>query len=248
MFVSIITPNYNCAPYIAQAIESVRAQSFPDWELIIADDCSTDGSPGIAAGYAEKDRRIRLFGTPSHSGSPLQPRNLALQMARGRYIAFLDSDDLWLPGKLERQIALLGNRQTAIVFSDYEKISKEGRRNARVIRAPIAVTYRDLLKSNYIGNLTALCDTEKTGRLFFEHPGHEDYALWLGILRRGFTARNTGTVEALYRVRKGSVSAGKGAALKWQWDIYRRQMKLSAPRSACFFCSYLANGVLKYIR
>jgi glycosyltransferase involved in cell wall biosynthesis len=247
MLVSVITPNYNCAPYIAQTIESVLSQTFPDWEMLIADDCSTDGSTQIAAAYAKKDRRIRLYSTLSHSGSPLEPRNLALRNARGRYIAFLDSDDLWLPHKLEHQIPLLEDTQTAIVFSDYEKVAEDGRRNTRIIRAPAAVTYRDLLKSNYIGNLTAVCDTGKTGPLLFEHPGHEDYALWLDILQRGFIARSTGTVEALYRVRPCSTSSRKSAAVTWQWDIYRRRLNLSFPYSACLLCRYMTNGVLKYL-
>jgi hypothetical protein len=110
------------------------------------------------------------------------------------------------------------------------------------------VDYRRLLKSNCIGNLTAVYDTEKTGKIFFEHPGHEDYALWLDILHRGFIARNTGTVEALYRVRAGSVSAGKMIAVKWQWDIYRKRLKLSPLSSLWFFCSYLVNGILKYLK
>jgi glycosyltransferase involved in cell wall biosynthesis len=250
MLVSVITPSFNCAPFLAQAVESVRAQTFPGWEMIIADDCSTDGSAGIAAGYARKDPRIRLFSTPSRSGSPREPRNLALRMARGRYIAFLDSDDLWLPGKLERQLALFGSagENTAIVFSNYEKISEGGARSGRVVRAPPAVSYRGLLKGNCIGNLTALCDSGKAGKVFFRHPRHEDYVLWLEILGKGFVAENTNTVEALYRVRTGSVSAGKGAAAKWQWEIYRKRLKLPPLPSMYFFCSYLVNGVLKYIK
>jgi glycosyltransferase involved in cell wall biosynthesis len=139
MLVAVITPSYNCSPSVAQAIESVRAQTFQDWEMLIADDCSTDGSAEIARNYAEKDRRIRFLQTPSHSGSPREPRNLALKYAGGRYIAFLDSDDLWLPGKLEHQLALFGSsdENTAIVFSDYEKIDSWGGRTGRIVRAPV---------------------------------------------------------------------------------------------------------------
>jgi glycosyltransferase involved in cell wall biosynthesis len=248
MLVSVITPNYNCAPYLAQTIESVQAQTFPDWEMIIVDDCSSDDSPAIAQKYAQKDRRIRFFQTPSRSGSPREPRNLALRMARGRYAAFLDSDDLWLPGKLEHQLPLFQDDKTAIVFSNYEKINGDGRRSGRVVRSPPTVDYRRLLKTNCIGNLTAVCDTAKTGKPVFEHPGHEDYALWLDILRRGFIARNTGAVEALYRVRPRSVSSRKGMAVRWQWNIYRRRLNLSVPQSARLFCCYLFNGVLKYIK
>jgi glycosyltransferase involved in cell wall biosynthesis len=248
MLVSVITPNYNCAAYIGQTIESVRSQSFQDWELIIVDDGSTDNSVELIKKYIKQDSRIRLYTTPSHSGTPLEPRNLGLRMARGRYIAFLDSDDLWFPGKLQRQLSLFSDEKTAIVFSNYERVNKDGRRNGRIVRSPAAVTYRRLLKSNYIGNLTAVYDTQKTGKLFFEHLYHEDYVLWLTILRRGFIARNTGTVEALYRVRSGSVSSEKRAAAKWQWNIYRRRLNLSAPYSAFLFCFYMINGFLKYIR
>jgi glycosyltransferase involved in cell wall biosynthesis len=218
--------------------------------MIVVDDCSADGGADIAAGYAAKDRRIRLLRTPSRSGSPLEPRNLALRAAQGRYIAFLDSDDLWLPSKLERQIALFNSaaENTALVFSDYEKIGADGGRKGRVVRAPLTAGYRDLLKGNPIGNLTALWDTGKTGKIMLEHPGHEDYALWLDILKRGFVARNTGTVEALYRVRAFSLSSRKIAAAKWQWDIYRRRLNLSVPRSACLFCCYMVNGALKYLK
>ena len=246
--VSVITPNYNCAAYIGAAIESVRSQSFRDWELVIVDDCSTDGSDRIAAAYAEKDGRIRLYRTAARSGSPCEPRNLGLGAARGRYIAFLDSDDLWLPGKLEKQLALFGGAKTAVVFSNYEKICGGGKRTGRIVRAPAAVDYRDLLKSDYIGNLTAIYDTAKAGKIFFRYPHHEDYVLWLEILEKGFVAENTNTVEALYRVRSGSVSAEKREAAGWQWDIYRRHLKLSLPRSACLFCWYMANGVWKYLR
>ncbi|MDR0731881.1 MAG: glycosyltransferase, partial [Treponema sp.] len=168
--------------------------------------------------------------------------------ARGRYIAFLDSDDLWLPDKLEKQLALFADEQTAIAFSNYEKITEAGVRNGRVVRSPAAVSYGKLLKSNYIGNLTAMYDTHKTGKLFFEHSRHEDYVLWLSILAKGFTARNTGAVEALYRVRAGSVSARKRDAAKWQWRIYRRHLKLPLPYSVCLFCCYMASGFLKYLR
>ena len=173
---------------------------------------------------------------------------MGIGQARGRYIAFLDSDDLWLPGKLETQLARFSGRQTAIVFSNYEKIAEDGARGGRVVRAPAAADYRTLLKSNCIGNLTAVYDTRQTGKRFFEDTRHEDYVLWLSILAAGFAAENTNTVEALYRVRAGSVSAAKREAAKWQWDIYRRRLKLSLPYSAYLFCFYLAGGVWKYLR
>jgi glycosyltransferase involved in cell wall biosynthesis len=245
--VSIIMSNYNCAKYIGEAIESVQAQTYQNWELIIVDDCSTDGSVGLIHSYVKNDSRIRFYLTPFCSGSPAGPRNLALEKAGGRYIAFLDSDDVWLSHKLENQLEYLKNEKTAVVFSNYEKVAENGVRADRVIRSPAVVNYGKLLRGNCIGNLTAVYDTGKAGKITFQHFHHEDYVLWLTILQKGFIAENTNTVEALYRVRPGSVTSKKNMVIKWQWDIYRRQLKLSLLRSVYFFCFYVVNGFLKFI-
>jgi glycosyltransferase involved in cell wall biosynthesis len=248
MLVSIITSNYNCSNYISQAIESVRAQTFSDWEMLIIDDCSTDDSIKVISPYLVRDKRIKLLKTPLCSGSPAEPRNLGIRNARGKYIAFLDSDDIWLPKKLENQLKCFDTEKIALVFSNYEKISAEGLRNKRVILAPPSVNYKNLLKSNCIGCLTAIYDVSKAGETVFQHFHHEDYAFWLTILRKGYIARNTGAVEALYRVRTGSVSSKKGAALHWQWDIYRKYLHLSFISSLYYFGFYLVNGLVKYLK
>jgi glycosyltransferase involved in cell wall biosynthesis len=123
--VSIITPNYNCGCFIEQAIVSVIAQTYQDWEMIIVDDCSTDDSYTIAMEYANRDGRIKVYRTEHQSGSPVEPRNIGIQKATGRYIAFLDSDDMWLPNKLENQLKLFDNKDTAVVFSNYKKINED---------------------------------------------------------------------------------------------------------------------------
>jgi glycosyltransferase involved in cell wall biosynthesis len=248
LLVSIITPNYNCENYIAEAIESVLAQTYTNWEMLVVDDCSTDDSVAIVSEYAQNDIRIKLFKTEQQSGSPVLPKNIGIQNARGRYIAFLDSDDVWLPEKVERQIKLFESEDAAIVFSYFEKITEDGVRNNRVIYSPELVTYKKLLKSNCIGNLTAMYDTAKTGQIFFESIGHEDYAFWLNVLRMGYIAKNTKTVEALYRVREHSVSQNKITASRWTWNIYYRYLNL--PFLQCLYCfiTYFVKASIKFLK
>lgn len=236
--VSIIMPVHNAAKYLNESISSVLLQTYLNWELLIVDDCSTDDSFSIITRYVVQDTRIRSFKTLSPSGSPTLPRNIGVEHAQGRYIAFLDSDDAWMPDKLEKQLKLFEDEQVAIVFSDYEKMSEEGERNNRVVRAPREVDYKHLLRSNVIGCLTVIYDTEKVGTMFFPHHAHEDYILWLSILKKGYVARNTGTVEALYRVCLSSVSSNKMRVLFWQWDIYRSVEKVGFLKSVYYFLHY----------
>lgn len=243
--VSVIIPCHNSQEFLVQAIDSVRAQTYVNWELLIIDDCSTDDSATIIQQYVQQDSRIHYLKTDKPSGSPTLPRNIGIQHARGRYIAFLDSDDAWLPNKLEEQLPLFENNDTALVFSDYEKISEQGIRNQRIVSAPSSTNYKDLLRGNVIGCLTALYDTKKVGKICFENVSHEDYVLWLTILKKGFVARNTGNVHALYRVRTSSVSSNKWKALLWQWNIYINVEKVGYMRAAYYFLSYLIKAYKK---
>lgn len=232
-------PCYNSGTFIRQAIESVRNQTFEDWELLVVDDGSTDDSADIIKGMEQMDGRIKYLKTNAPSGSPIVPRNIGVKNALGRYIAFLDSDDAWLANKLERQMKMFEQYEDmAICFSNYEKMTEQGERNNRIIKAPSISTYKQLLLSNVIGCLTAVYDTEKVGKVFFQNHSHEDYILWLDILKRGYVARNTNTVEALYRVRENSVSSNKLKTLSWQWDIYRNVEKISLFRSSYYFLNY----------
>ena len=236
---SIVMPCYNSGTYIRQAINSVRGQTYQDWELLVVDDGSTDNSADIIKGMEQTDGRIKYLKTNAPSGSPIVPRNIGVKNALGRYIAFLDSDDAWLPNKLERQMKMFEQYEDmAICFSNYEKMTEQGERNNRIIKAPSISTYKQLLLSNVIGCLTAVYDTEKVGKVFFQNHSHEDYILWLDILKRGYVARNTNTVEALYRVRENSVSSNKLKTLSWQWDIYRNVEKIGLFRSSYYFLNY----------
>jgi len=243
--ISIIMPMHNSAAFVGEAIESVLAQSYNEWELIIVDDESTDASVSIVEAYAQKDSRIRLFRNPKPIKMPSAPRNMGLSMAKGRYIAFLDSDDMWLPEKLTQQIPLMQNPQVAIVYSNYEKMTESGKKTGRVIKAPRQADYKKLLRGNVIGNLTGIYDKEKVGIVPFLNIHHEDYAMWLSILKRGFIAQNTGTVAARYRLSSSSVSTNKYRVLSWQWNIYRNIEHISIMKSTIYFVSYAFKAFLK---
>ncbi|MCD8182115.1 MAG: glycosyltransferase [Bacteroides sp.] len=242
--VSVVIPCYNGELFIKDVITSVLSQTYTDWEMLVADDCSTDNSADIIKRYCEKDARIKYLKTKCASGSPCEPRNIAIKEAQGRFIAFLDSDDVWLPDKLEEQLRLFDER-TAVVFSDYEKIDEDGKRECRVVAAPRETSYKELLKGNVIGNLTGVYDTQKVGKVFCRKVNHEDYVLWLSILKKGYIARNTGAIHALYRVRKKSLSANKFAVLSWQWNVYRNIEKLGFIRSAYYFAHYAYRAFIK---
>jgi len=246
--VSIITPNYNCANFIGQAIESVLLQTYRNWEMLIIDDCSTDNSVEVIEKYVKQDTRVKILKTECNSGFPVKPRNIGIQNAQGRFIAFLDSDDLWLPTKLECQLPLFSDANVAVVFSNYEKITESGEREKRIVTAPIKLTYKQLLKSNYIGCLTAMYDVSKSGKVYFTDFRHEDYVLWLTILQTGYIAVNTNTIEAFYRIREDSVTSKKIVVLKWQWTVYRNFLGLSFFLSMYYFCFYAVNAFIKRIK
>ena len=245
--VSVIMPMHNASRFIKDAIESVVAQTYSDWELLIVDDNSTDESAEIAREYASRNPKIRLLANDNPIGMPSAPRNVGVKAAQGRFIAFLDSDDLWFPQKLEQQLSLFKDNRTAIVYSNYEKIDEHGNRANRIVVAPEYVTYRKLLHGNVIGNLTGIYDTAKVGKALIKDIHHEDYAMWLYILKQGYNAQNTGTTLAAYRVCQDSVSSNKLKAVSWQWNIYRQVEHLSWLRSARYMLSYAYKAFVKSI-
>jgi len=248
MLVSIIMPCHNGEKYLAESINSVLAQTFTDWELLIIDDNSSDSSVEIIKSFCAIDTRIRLFHTEYSSGSPATPRNVGIQNASGRYIAFLDCDDLWLPQKLEHQVPLFEGDSIAVVFSYYEKINTQGLRNNRIVIAPGVVDYKMLLGGNCIGNLTAVYDTKKVGKVYQKEIHHEDYLMWLTILLNDLKAINTETVEALYREQVNSLSGNKMFIFLWQWHILRKELHLSLLKAIPCFMRYAYFGIKKYLK
>lgn len=243
--VSIIMPMHNSAKYVGEAITSVIHQTYDDWELLVIDDASRDNSCDIVRKYQQQDSRIHLLINDNHTGRPSSPRNMGVKRANGRYIAFLDSDDVWFPEKLQQQVPLFENERVAIVYSNYEKMDEEGHRANRVVKAPAFATYNVLLSGNVIGNLTGIYDRQKVGKVEFLDIHHEDYVLWLSILKQGFIAQNTNTTTAGYRIVKGSISANKLQVLPWQWSVYRDIEGLGLLRSAYYFAHYAIKAYFK---
>lgn len=242
--VSVVTPCRNCAAFIAQTIESVLAQSYPHWEMIIVDDDSADASCEIIRSYSATDARIGLIQFTKNNGVSAA-RNAAIKIAKGRYIAFLDSDDLWLPEKLVRQLAFMRDNDLAFTYASYQLIDANNNRLGELIAAP-TITYQRLLKTCDVGCLTAIYDTEKLHKMYMPDVFQKgDYALWLQVLKKIPMAKGIQQPLARYRIRKHSLSANKFQGAAAQWRVYRRVEHLSLPKSVYYFAHYVGNGLVK---
>jgi glycosyltransferase involved in cell wall biosynthesis len=243
--VSVITPVHNSGDFVGEAIRSVQAQTFSDWEMIIVDDCSTDDSAQIVETFLAEDDRIRIIKLPANSGAAVA-RNTAIEAAQGRYIAFLDSDDLWLPKKLEKQLSFMRESGTAFSYSAYARIDEKGKTHTP-IGVPESLRYRDLCKTNYIGCSTAIYNTEVYGKRLMPIIRYgQDFALWLELLRNGNEARGLNMILTIYRVRSDSLSSRKIKGSNYVWRIYRNMERLSFMKALNYFSQYAARGVLRH--
>ena len=245
--VSVVMPCYNAAQFIADSIESVIAQTYENWELIIVDDCSNDNSLQIILGYQLKDSRIKLICNEQPSGSPADPRNKGIEHSSGEYIAFLDSDDIWISDKIEVQLAKFQEGDYAIVYANYEIMLEDGSRTGRIIKEPAFTHYNQLLKYNSIGCSEAIVKKECLGNCRFKKIGHEDYLFWLTFLKKGGVAANTNKVLLIYRERELSVSGNKARAAKWTWNIYRKELELNFFKASFYFLHYAVKGLERHI-
>jgi teichuronic acid biosynthesis glycosyltransferase TuaG len=242
--VSIVTPVWNAAATLAEAAASAQAQTFADWEMLIVDDGSTDGSRALAERLAAADPRLRVLGWAANRGAAAA-RNAGLRAARGRVVAFLDADDRWLPPKLERQLAQMAATGAPFVFASYRRIDAAGR-PLGVVRVPARVDHARLLRGNAIPCQTAAFDRAHYGPV--EMPDlrrRQDYGLWLMLLARGGAALGLDEVLAEHRIRPGSLSSDKLAAAAGTWRVYREVAGLSRPRAALCLASNLTRGALK---
>lgn len=245
--ISIITPVYNAAKFLEEMVASVLAQTCPDWELILVDDGSTDESARIIASAAQKDSRIIAIYLDKNGGQA-RARNAAIEAARGRYIAFLDSDDLWHPEKLEKQVAFMRQHDVGLCYCDYAEFGDKGRIIAHV-KVPDAVGLRRAYLSNAIGCLTAVYDTEKYGKVFMKPPeGTEDWALWIKLIKLSGPARNVGEELAMYRVHADGHSSNKMKMLKRVTRFHRDNNGFSWLATLVMLFAFLASHVLKRIR
>ena len=245
--VSIITPCYNSSKFIEDCINSVLAQTYTNWEMIIVDDFSEDNSKEKITVLSENDTRIKTIFLDKNIGAA-KARNIAISKAKGKYIAFLDSDDLWMPTKLEAQIYFMQKKDIAFSYTTYQSISEDGNKLFSVVKAPSIMTYSSYLKNTIIGCLTVVIDREKTGN--FEMPNirsSHDMALWLLIMKRGFPGYGLDKNLAQYRVVSNSNTSSKLRAAKDVWKVYREIEKLSFFYSTWCFLNYAFNAFLKRI-
>jgi len=246
--VSIITPAYNAERFIAETIKSVLNQTYPHWEMIIVDDCSRDRTVQIVKEYTKKDPRIRLIELEQNSGSAIA-RNTAMDHARGKYLAFLDSDDYWLPEKLEKQVAFMEAKNIAFSFTRYVRVREDGTETAMVSKVPEIVTYEDLMKQCVIGCLTVMLDKEKIGDMRMVNiRTRQDYAFWLKILRKGYLAYGYPEVLAHYRLVDNSISSNKVQAAKRNWYVYRKIEKHNLLSALWYFSNYGIRSLLDLVR
>jgi teichuronic acid biosynthesis glycosyltransferase TuaG len=225
--VSIITPSFNSEKFIAATIQSVQNQSYPNWEMIIVDDCSTDNTMSIVTEMAQKDSRIQLFQLEKNSGTGIA-RNTALSKTKGNYIAFLDADDLWKPAKLEKQINFLMANDLPFTFSFYDCIDEDGNFLNKRVEAPKNLSYRQLFFCNYVGNLTGIYNVNYFGKIAISSiRKRQDWMLWLTILKQIKTAKPVPESLAFYRIRQNSISASKFELLKHNFAVYRNFHRFS---------------------
>ena len=243
--VSIIMPAYNAEKYIEEAIQSVLKQTYTNWELIIVNDCSNDKTEQIIKKYREQDERIKVHSLSENHGVA-NARNIALQNAVGRYIAFLDSDDIWLHEKLEKQIDFMKVNNYVFTYHQYRHFASSDK-VGEIVKIPSQLDYKDALKGNSIGCLTVCLDKSKIKPFIMPAQRHEDYIAWLNILKENEIAAY-GLQRDLGRYRvdsKDSVSTNKLKSAVWTWKVYRASQLLSVLKSVYYMCFYITSGIKK---
>ena len=230
--VSVITPTYNCGRFIAETIEAVQAQTYTHWEMIIVDDCSTDDTKAVVDGYMAKDSRIKYHCLETNSGAAVA-RTTAMELAQGEYMAFCDSDDLWLPEKLQKQLDFMQEKGYAFTCTAYEQIDEAGKSLDRVIKTVEKTDYNRLLLDCPVGNSTVMYNVGVMGK--FQVPNirkRNDDALWLQMLKKEKYIWGMPDVLMRYRIRSNSISSNKLKVIKYHWILYRDIEHLSVVRSA----------------
>ena len=245
--VSIVTPAFRAASTIEATIRSVIDQSYPHWEMLIADDCSPDDTRDVVARWSERDPRVRLIAMP-RNGGPAAARNGAIAAAQGRWLAFLDADDLWLPKKLETQLAFHRGAGAKISFTAFRRIAADGSGEGHLIRVPSTLDYRGLLANTAIATSTVIVDRDATGPVVMKKTYYDDFACWLDILRPGGVAVGLNEDLMRYRVMAASVSRNKRNSAYQVWLAYRRMEKLGLLSSMRYFAAYALRGLRKYRR
>ncbi|MEZ8859698.1 glycosyltransferase family 2 protein [Vibrio sp. 10N.247.311.51] len=244
--VSIIVPTHNVSAFIQETIDSVKAQSYTNWELIVVDDCSSDNTFDILERIAATDSRIIILSNEFNSGAG-EARNKGICVSKGRYIAFLDSDDLWMPDKLSKQICFMSKNNAAISHTSYSFVDESSVIRKGYVKVSKAVDLFDNLKRTEIGTSTAIIDTSIIGRNFRFSPmrARQDIKLWVELLGKGYLSHGLDEPLVKYRVRAGSVSSNKFKMLYVTFNVYVSVYQLSLPKRLYCYCCYVLNAIKK---
>lgn len=244
--VSIVVPMYNAELYIEETINSVLKQTYTNWELIIIDDCSIDRSCKIVQKYTELDKRIKLIKQNSNGG-PAKARQRGIDYANGSYIAFLDSDDIWIEYKLEKQIGYMEQTGIEVTCTSYSIYNSTLDKKYSDFIVPKEITYYTLLKQNFFSCNTVVINKDKICNIVMvEYDKHEDYLTWLNLMKIVEVAHGLEEVLAIYRLRKESRSTGKLESALKMWHIYRVREKLNIYKSLYYIINYMVRGIVKY--
>lgn len=247
--VSIITPTWACAPFICETIRSIQAQTYQNWELLIQDDCSTDNTLEVIQPYLKTDSRIKYECNPKNSGAAIT-RNNALRRAKGKWIAFLDSDDLWMPEKLEHQLMFMVENGYAFSYTRYEEMDEKSRTTGVLITGPKHVTRLGMYSFCWVGCLTVMYNREKVGLLQIEDiKKNNDYAMWLKVCQKEDCYLLDECLAKYRRGRVGSVSThGYTTMIKWHYKLWHEAMKMNPVSSLFWTGMNLICGVIKKLR
>ena len=247
--VSIIVPVYNAAKYIAQTIEMVDAQTYKDWELILVDDASRDGSAEVIEDIIKSQgKRIRLIKKSRNEGAAAA-RNSGIDAAAGQYIAFLDADDIWKADKLEKQVRFMEERQAEFSFHSYEFGDEQAQPTGKIVKAPAKLNFRQALSRTVIFTSTVMFDVDRIGKEIIHMPQvpSEDTATWWRILKSGYTAYGLDENLAIYRRPRKSLSSNKLVAIERIWFLYRNIADLSVFESIFYFIGWAVRATLRRI-
>lgn len=245
-FVSIITPTYNCAQFIGETIKSIKSQTYKNWEMLIVDDCSTDNTKKIVEQFQKDDSRIKYYCLPKNSGAA-EARNEALRRAKGKWIAFLDSDDLWTTEKLEKQIKFMQDNGYAFSYHEYEEIDEDSKKLGVYVSGKKHVGKFDMFACCWPGCLSVMYDREKIGLVQIENvKKNNDTALWLKVIKKADCHLLKENL-ALYRRRKGSITPPDiKTKIKWHYTLFRQAEKMNPIASAFWMCiNILGNSYKK---
>ena len=244
--VSIITPAYNSAKFIAETIQSVQNQTHQIWEMLIVDDGSSDATEAIVQSFLDKDKRIKFYKLALNSG-PAVARNTAIEKASGDFMTFIDADDIWFPTFIENSIKTIQETKIPFVFSSYKRSNEHMEFVYSDFIVPQKVSYSDILKSNSISCLTAFVDVKTLGKKYMPLiRKRQDMGLWLNYLKVIPFAYGIQETQAIYRIRQNSLSRKKSDLIKYQWQFYREVEKLHIFQASYYMMHWMYRGFMKY--